>query len=111
MWLPVEDSNAHQNEIELSASQQHFLCPNCGEPESVEEITVKLDGKLRDRALTLSGVCAVLMLATHCYFAWWGKVLPIPDILWAIILSPWLGAGAEKVIKAANKVINKGGPA
>lgn len=106
----MEDSDAHKNEVLLSTSQFHLICPNCGQRESVEEIEAKIDGSLRNRALTLSAVAALFMLIVHCLFAWYGKVLPIPDILWAVVLGPWLGAGTEKVIHAVNKAVSKGAP-
>ena len=108
MWLPVED-NEKNHEIELSTSQRNILCPNCGEPESVEEIVAKIDGHLREKALTLSGVCVVILLVSHIfYFVQAGKILPMPDIIWAIVLTPWIGASAKKAIDSVSAAINKG---
>jgi len=104
----MEDSDAHKNEVILSTSQRNIICPNCGERESVEEIEAKIDGGLRNRALTLSGVSFLVVLCLHAWFAWNGKVFPMPDIVWAMILSPWLGAAAEKVVETARKAVNKG---
>ena len=104
----MEDSDAHKNEVILSTSQRNIICPNCGQRESVEEIEAKIDGGLRNRALTLSGVSFLIVLIINAWFCWNGKVWPIPDIVWAMILSPWLGAATEKVIDSAKKVVNKG---
>lgn len=71
-------------------------CPVCCDG-SVAEINAKNEGELRKMALVLSSVVAVIVLSAHIWFAWTGKVFPIPDIAWALILAPWLGAAIGKL--------------
>lgn len=81
-------------------------CPVCGD-DSVEEINAKADAKLRNRSLTLSSVVTVMVLGSHVYFSWFGKTLIIPDIVWAIILGPWLGAAGGKLTDLLDTIKKK----
>lgn len=82
------------------------ICPECGD-DSVEEINAKADAKLRHRSLTLSSVVTVMVLGSHVYFSWFGKTLEIPEIVWAIILGPWLGAAGGKLIDVLDAIKKK----
>lgn len=72
-------------------------CPKCCS-EDTAEIEAHTDAQIRNRALTLSGVTTLTVLVAHIWFTYLGKSLPIPDIIWAVVLGPWLGAGGSKLV-------------
>ena len=72
-------------------------------------IKAESEAALRDRALSLSAFVTILLTLAQIYFCYIGKTLIYPDILWAVILAPWLGAGGSKVIEIISR-ISKGGP-
>lgn len=99
-------------EVIMSTSGMHTMteCPVCNTEisESVEELKAKFDGGLRDKALWISAFVAVFVISLQAYFAWHGKVLPIPDFVWALIVAPWVGESTGRVIALADHIINRG---
>jgi hypothetical protein len=71
--------------------------------ETVEEMNTRADNELRRRALTTANVTAGMFLGAHIYFSYLGKTLPIPDIVWALVLAPWMGAATGKVLGMCKK--------
>ena len=84
------------------------VCPECGHSGTVEEITARVDGALRNRALTLSAWAVIILLVAHIYFVYNGKILTVPDYIWALILAPWLGESTARCIALADRFINRG---
>lgn len=72
-------------------------CPSCC-PGTAEIIEAESNARLRDKALNVSGYLMALMMTAHIAFCYVGKTLPFPEILWAIILAPWFGAGGAKLV-------------
>jgi len=72
-------------------------CTQCGSEVAI--IEARSEASLRSRSLTLSSVVTVGLLSAYVWFAYVGKTLIIPDIVWAISLSPWLGAGTAEIIE------------
>lgn len=72
--------------------------------DTIEEIAARTESRLRDRALTLSSAVTILFCVAHICFVWNGKDLPMPEVVWAIILAPWLGASAAKIADIVQKV-------
>jgi len=78
-------------------------CPACC-AFSPAQIEAESDREARNRALTFSGIVTVLLLSAHVYtFLTKGVALPIPDILWGVVLGPWLGHGASKLLELSTK--------
>ena len=76
--------------------------------EDLEFFKAKREAEFRSKALTLSSNCVYLLLVCHIGFAYFGKVLPIPEIVWAIVLAPWLGAAAGKGSSVLEDLLAKG---
>lgn len=70
-------------------------CPSCCN-ETLEEIQAFAEAGLRNRALTLSAVVAVLVIIANILFQYYGKKLDIPDIVWVIVFAPWAGSAMGK---------------
>jgi hypothetical protein len=71
-------------------------------------INAKAEIALRNRGLTFSSVCIYLLLVSHIAFVYLGKSFPVPDIVWAIVLAPWIGAAGGKVSGLIDDIISKG---
>ena len=99
------EDRALSAEVVLSTSGQHeaLICPSCGET-AIAEIRATSDSTIRYGGLILSGILMIMFGAAHIYFAWYGKVLPVPDYFWPLIAAPWVGYGAGKL---ADSAINK----
>ena len=69
----------------------------------IEIINVRAEIALRNRALTLSIGVTLMVLAAHIWFAYNGKAFAIPEIVYAIVLAPWLGAGTGKLVEVLSK--------
>ena len=78
---------------------------DCGSPEKV--IDAQNEGHLRDKALTLSAVVTVIILIAHIWFQVYKMTLQIPDIIWVVILAPWMGASARELIDLAKLKVHK----
>jgi hypothetical protein len=74
----------------------NHLCGLCCD-ETIEELAIKGELALRNRAFTLSAITWTVMLVAHVGFACVGKVLPIPDMAWVVMLAPFGGAALSKV--------------
>lgn len=70
-------------------------------------INARAEIALRNRGLTLSSVCVYFLLVAHIAFAYQGKPLPIPEIIWAIVLAPWFGAAGGKVTAVLDDLLSK----
>ncbi|MDE1971393.1 MAG: hypothetical protein KGI50_07510 [Patescibacteria group bacterium] len=73
-------------------------CPKCC---SVTPALILAEGdkEAKNKALSQSTVLLALLLTAHVYiFLTKGKSLPIPDIVWAVVLGPWLGHGVSKLL-------------
>ena len=66
--------------------------------DSIALATLEAETTLRNRALTLSTIIAVMMYSSHIIFAYIGKPITVPEIAWAIVLAPWFGATGGKVL-------------
>jgi hypothetical protein len=65
---------------------------------------VQNEASLRNRALTFSIVITTLIVAAQIWFSYIGKTLPIPDIVWVVVLSPWFGVGGAKLTKMLSEM-------
>ena len=79
-------------------------CPiHCA--ETVESINAHVQARLRIGALWLSAVSVIILLFAHIIYAfvYHGEVLPMPmaQVVWAIVVSPWIGEGAAKIVTIA----------
>lgn len=83
------------NKLQTVEQCQHACFIHCW--ETPQEIRARGEVALRDKALTLSSVTIVLYAIAHIVFAYDGKVLPIPEIIWAVFVAPWCGAAAAKI--------------
>lgn len=88
--------------LSLKVAECSRQCPVCCD-ETIEELAARTDANIRIRSLTLSSLVTVVMVGAHIYFSYFDKVLPVPDIVWAIILAPWGGAAAQKILALLNK--------
>ena len=61
------------------------------------------DAKLRFYALVFSCGIIFMMVIAHIIFEWYGKHLPMPDIVWFAALSPWVGASAGKLFNLVKR--------
>jgi hypothetical protein len=75
--------------------------------EVTDIINARADASLRENALKLSSAVTILITVAQIYFSYIGKTLIIPDFIWVIILSPWVGIGGAKLIQAAIKIAGK----
>lgn len=75
--------------------------------DEVELIKANSEAQLRSHALILSSVCTILIVIAQIYFSYINKVLVIPDILWVIVLSPWVGIGSAKAIETLTTILRK----
>lgn len=70
----------------------------CGHTkQQIELLKAQEDFKMRNRALSLSSALTVIWVTAHIYFAYEGRVLVMSEIMWAAIMSPWIGAGMSKL--------------
>lgn len=81
-------------------------CPVCCY-QTLEEYNARLDGQIRNRSLTLANNAAYLLLAAHIFFAYIGKVLPMPEYFYALIIVPYGGAAIKKLIDLVDKQKDK----
>lgn len=65
--------------------------------ETIDEIEARSSVNLRRWSFIFSIAVTLFMLGEYVRFAELGKTLVIPDIVWAIVLAPWLGAGTSKL--------------
>jgi hypothetical protein len=65
------------------------VCHNCQD----------IEAKMRMKALGFANNAALLMLVAHIAFEWTGRHLPIPEIVWAAMFTPWAGAAAWKIAR------------
>lgn len=86
----------------IQATHCNNACPTCC-TETVEEINAKTDAQIRVRSLTLANIVTVGMLLAYVLFAANGQDLKIPEIVWAIVLGPYVGAGGAKMLAAFQK--------
>jgi hypothetical protein len=80
--------------------------PSESKPQSeidLEIINAKAEIALRNRALTLSIGVTLMVLAAHIWFAYNSKSFVIPEIVYAIVLAPWLGAGTGKLLEVLTR--------
>lgn len=80
-------------EIELACKD----CPvHCD--EGVEEINATAEASIRHWSLGLSCLATTMILANYIY-CWntTGKIMPVPEIVWAICLSPMGSATVQKI--------------
>lgn len=75
--------------------------------DEVELIKANSEAQLRSHALVLSSVCTILIVIAQIYFSYINKTLVIPDILWVIVLSPWVGIGSAKAIETITTILRK----
>jgi hypothetical protein len=75
--------------------------------EVAEIINARADGELRENALKLSSVITIMITASQIYFSYIGKKLDIPDFIWVIVLSPWVGIGSAKLIQLVSQFLTK----
>lgn len=78
--------------------------------EQCNTATLKVEKEelLRLRALEYSNLLVLFLVSAHIYvFITTGKVLPIPDILYALAAAPWLGAGAGKLVEHVTSMVKK----
>jgi hypothetical protein len=83
------------------------ILANAHHCEVTDIINARADASLRENALKLSSAVTILITASQIYFSYIGKNLVIPDFIWVIILSPWVGIGSAKIIQAAVKIAGK----
>jgi hypothetical protein len=57
------------------------------------------DTKLRLWGFIFSAGILSLLLTAHVVFEWSGRHLTIPDIVWTVVLAPWLGASIAKLLR------------
>lgn len=81
-------------------------CPVCC-IETIAEIESRSNLNFRRWSFIFSIAVTLFMLFEYVRFAEMGKNLLIPEIVWAIVLAPWLGAGTSKI---ANMVLKKETP-
>jgi hypothetical protein len=83
------------------------ILANAHHCEVTDIISARADASLRENALKLSSAVTIIITIAQIYFSYIGKTLVIPDFIWVIILSPWVGIGSAKLIQAAIKVAGK----
>lgn len=97
----VDDSRQSQSTTDNQAT---LICVNgcvihCKEADALN--TALAEVQFRKEALMLSHLGLGFMLVAYVYFAYLGKALAIPDIIWAVILGPYLGHSASQIFKLA----------
>ena len=75
--------------------------------QGVDVVNAKAEISLRNRALTLSANAIYILIGAHIVFAYLGKTLPFPEIIWAVVLAPWLGAAGGKVSGILDDLLSK----
>jgi hypothetical protein len=75
--------------------------------EVADIINARSDGELRENALKLSSVITIMITAAQIYFSYVGKTLVIPDFIWVIVLSPWVGIGSAKLVQMVSQFLTK----
>jgi hypothetical protein len=100
----AKQAAATQTQTNLEAAKILAEAHNC---EVTDIINARADASLRENALKLSSAITILITASQIYFSYIGKTLIIPDFIWVIILSPWVGIGSAKIIQAAVKIAGK----
>ena len=80
--------------------------PTCSQ-EDVDTLNARAEANLRNRALTLSAICVYILLAAHIVFAYIGKAIIFPDIIWAIVLSPWFGVAGGRISGIIEDLLSK----
>ena len=92
-------------EANKDAADKLVQTDHCAASELIE---ANSQAALRNRALTLSNTVTIGIIAAEIYFSYTGKSLVMPDvvwqIIWAVILAPWLGAGSSKLLDLFSRV-------
>jgi hypothetical protein len=88
----------------LPAARCNRSCPLCC-TENLEELRARADASLRAKALLLSAICVIMLLAGHIVYVFQsrGQSLPIPEIVWVVCLAPWCGEGIGKIVGIIKK--------
>jgi hypothetical protein len=93
-----------QTQADIEAAKILAAAKHC---EVTDIINARADASLRENALKLSSAVTILITAAQIYFSYVGKTLIIPDFIWVIILSPWVGIGSAKILQSAIKLAGK----
>lgn len=80
----------------------------CAASHNVDLYNAQAEADIRKKALSLSATCIYMLLVSHIAFAYMGKTLPIPEIIWAIVLGPWFGAAGGKIASVLDDVLSRG---
>lgn len=101
----MADTPATSLNVILPSSECKKECPICCD-ETVEELNARAEARLRERALNLSCFVTIVLICAHIFFAYAGKVLATPDIVWAIVFAPWFGEGGFKIFQLVADAIS-----
>ena|ERR1700722_12413344 len=100
----AKQASVTQTQTDIEAAKILAEAHRC---EVTDIISARADASLRENALKLSSAITILVTAAQIYFSYIGKTLIIPDFIWVIILSPWVGIGSAKLIQAAVKLAGR----
>jgi hypothetical protein len=86
----------------MSNTQCEKQCAVCCD-DNIEEMNAKLNVRLRFWSFVFSSFITSIIIGFHIKFAYEGKTLPIPDIVWPIMLFAWCGEGIAKLLPLLGK--------
>jgi len=74
-------------------------CPHFDGRTSVAVIEANSEASWREKSLTFSTGAFYVVLFAHIVFQAVHQTLVLPDMVYAAILSPWLGAAGEQIFE------------